>query len=85
MPKAISFSQHAFDSMRRRGAVEVEVEQAINESAWSKAKQGRFECIKDFPYNEYWNGKLYKTKRVVPIFKEENAIVVVITVYVFYF
>lgn len=36
-------------------------------------------------YNEAWHGKLYATKQIVPVFKDENEAIVVITVYVFYF
>ena len=49
------------------------------------AKGDRFECAKNFPYNEFWNKKFYETKQVVPVFREEGNSIVVITVYVFYF
>jgi len=84
-PKPIRFSRHAVENMRRRGTTAVEVSQTITEASWVPARAGRFECVKDFLYNDYWNGKLYRTKQVVPIFKEEGNNIVVITVYVFYF
>jgi len=87
-PKPIRFSRHAVENMQRRGTTEAEVSQTVNEAAWMPAKSDRFECARDFPYNGYWNGKFYKTKQIVPIFKKENDTndtIVVITAYVFYF
>ena len=46
---------------------------------------GRFECQKDFPYRQEWNGKIFATKRVRPIFVEEPKEIVVVTVYTYYF
>jgi hypothetical protein len=34
-----------------------------------------------FPYDKEWNGKVYVTKRVRPVFVEEAAEIVVVTVY----
>ncbi len=39
----------------------------------------------NFTYNGIWHDKRYKTKQVVPVFKDETEAIVVITVYVFYF
>jgi len=43
------------------------------------------ECRKDFPFKAEWNGKLYATKQVRPIFADEEHLIVVITVYTYYF
>ena len=43
------------------------------------------ECRKDFPYNATWNGKPYRTKQVRPVFVEEIAEILVVTVYTYYF
>ena len=85
MPKPIRFSHHALENMQKRGTTEAEVNRAIAEASWVPAKAGRFECIKDFTYNDFWNKKFYGTKQVIPVFREENDSIVVITVYVFYF
>ncbi len=39
----------------------------------------------DFPYHNEWNGKMYETKQVRPVFVDEPDELVVITVYTYYF
>lgn len=85
MPKPIIFSLHAVEKMQKRGTTEAEVNQTITEASWVPAKAGRFECVKNFPYNSFWNEKFYATKQVVPVFREESDSIIVVTVYVFYF
>ena len=81
----ISFSHHAKDSMRRRGATETEVEETIQNTSWVQAKQNRWEAKRDFPFNQEWNNKYYQIKQVNPVFIVEGEMVVIVTVYVFYF
>lgn len=81
----VTFSSHAKDSMRKRGAEMDEVLKAIQQAEWKEAKKGRFEAKLDFPYNKDWNKKRYLTKQVNPVFVMEADSIVVITVYVFYF
>ena len=83
--KSVIFSAHARDQMRYRGATEAEVIDAINETEWSTAALGRLECEKDFPYNGEWNGEHYQTKKVRPIFVDEESVIVIVTVYAYYF
>jgi hypothetical protein len=71
--------------MSKRGFTVAEVEEAIRTSPWGTAELGRLECRKDFPYGKEWNGKVYSTKQVRPVFVEEAAEIVVITVYTYYF
>jgi hypothetical protein len=71
--------------MRRRGFTVAEVEEVIRTAAWQPAELGRLECRKDFAYGKEWNGKLYTTKQVRPIFVEEASEIVVVTVYTYYF
>ena len=49
------------------------------------AELGRLDCRKNFPYGKEWNGKVYATKQVRPIFVEEARELVVITVYTYDF
>jgi len=81
----VTFSSHAKDSMRKRGADADEVLKVIQQVKWIEAKQGRFEAKLDFPYNKVWNKKHYSTKQVNPVFIIEEQTIIVITVYVFYF
>lgn len=67
-----------------RGATAGEVETTIRTTQWQQAESGRLECRRDFVFGREWNGVLYSTKRVRPIFVEEPSEIVVVTVYVYY-
>ena len=45
----------------------------------------RLECRKNYAYDKDWNGKLYVTKQVRPIFVDEPDEIVVVTIYSYYF
>src|ERR1035438_2904040 len=47
------------------------------------APQGRQETSKEFAHGRDWNGPIYATKRVRPIFVETPTEIVVITVYTY--
>jgi hypothetical protein len=84
-PKPIRMSGHARDQLRFRGATEAEVVDAIRTCPWRRSELGRMDCRKDLSFNAEWNGKVYGTKQVRPIFVEEADEIVVVTVYVYYF
>ena len=71
--------------MSKRGFTIAEVEEAIRTMPWQAAELGRLDCRKDFAYGKEWNGKVYATKQVRPVFVEEAMEVVVVTVYTYYF
>ena len=83
--KPIRLSAHALGYLRTRGFTAAEVEAAIRTSPWQPAELGRLECRKDFPYGRDWNGKSYAIKQVRPVFVDEAAEIVVVTVYTYYF
>jgi hypothetical protein len=83
--KPIRLSDHARGYLARRGFTETEVCEAVRTSPWQPAQRGRQEAIKDFPYQALWNGTFYTTKRVRPIFVEDPAEIVVVTVYTYFF
>ncbi|QSJ17232.1 DUF4258 domain-containing protein [Nostoc sp. UHCC 0702] len=83
--KPIRLSQHALGYITKRGFTTTEVEEAIRSSPWGEAEENRLQCQKDFPFGQEWNGKVYATKRIRPIFIEKTTEIVVITVYTFYF
>ena len=83
--KPIRLSDHAVRYCVKRGFSVAEVEEAIRTTHWRPAELGRLECEKDFAYGGEWNRKTYKTKRVRPVFVEEPAEIVVVTVYTYYF
>jgi len=82
--KPIRLSRHARDRLSFRGATASEVVQAIRTSQWQQAESGRLECRRDFVFASEWNGVFYRLKQVRPIFVDEPAEIVVVTVYVYY-
>ena len=83
--KPIRLSKHALGYAAKRGFAVAEVEAAIRTCAWGAAELGRLTCRKDFPYGQAWNGRVYPTKQVRPVFVDEAKEIVVITVYTYYF
>ena len=83
--KRIRLSAHAWGHISRRGFSEEEVYETIRTAPWEPGRRGRMECRKDFPYGRDWNGRIYGTKQVRPIFVEEDEEIVVVTVYTYYF
>jgi len=82
--KEIYFTAHALANIPKRGFTREEVIECIRTEKWEAAEIGKSECRKNFVYNKEWNGKLYATKQVRPIFADEEKIIV-ITVYTYYF
>ena len=81
--KPIRLSKRASDYAKKRGFTLAEVEEAIRTSSGRTAELGRLDCRKDFAYGKEWNGRIYATKQVRPVFVEEASEIVVITVYYF--
>ena len=82
--KPIRLSRHARENMVFRGATEEEIVEAIRQAEWLPAARGRFDCRKEFPFGRAWNGRGYASKQVRPVFVDEPAEIVVVTVYVYY-
>jgi hypothetical protein len=83
--KPIRLSEHALRYTSKRGFTIPEIEETIRTSPWMPVELGRLGCRRNFPYGKEWNGKVYATKQVRPIFVEEVGEIVVITVYTYYF
>ncbi|MGR3311121.1 MAG: DUF4258 domain-containing protein [Candidatus Brocadiales bacterium] len=83
--KPIRFSAHALSYTVKRGFTVAEVEEAIRNSSWEPSELGRIQCYKNFLFGREWNGKVYATKQIRPIFVEEADKIVVVTVYTYYF
>lgn len=83
--KPVRLSGHARLQATRRGTTAAEVEETIRSQTWISANRGRFECRGDISFGGEWNGKPYETRQVRPIFVEEATVIVVITVYVYYY
>ena len=82
--KPIRLSQHAQEQLRYRGTTAEEITEAIHTTKWQPAELDRVECRKTLAYGRDWNGTVYPTKQVRPIFVEEAHEIVVVTVYVYY-
>jgi len=82
--KPVRLSRHAAANLVARGASEEEVVAAISTAPWTAAERGRLECRRALPYGREWNGRLYATKEVRPIFVDEPGEIVVVTVYVYF-
>lgn len=80
----IRFSRHVIGYMEKRGFTREEAELAIATQRWYPAQRNKLECRMEIPFEGFWNGKRYCFKRVRPIFVEEEAAIVVITVYTYY-
>ena len=83
--KPIRLSNHASRYMSKRGFTIIEVEETIRTAPWQPTELGRLDCRKDFSFDKEWNGKVFSTKQVRPIFVEEAGEIVVVTVYTYYF
>lgn len=83
--KPIRLSKHALGYVLSRGFTVEEVENAIRTCPWQPTELGRLDCRKDFPFGQDWNGRVYATKQVRPVFVDEENEIVVITVYTYYF
>jgi polyisoprenoid-binding protein YceI len=83
--KPIRLSGHAKGQLLYRGVTEAEVIETILTAEWHSAELDRREARKNFPFANEWNRKYYQIKQVRPIFVEEDAEIVVITVYSYFF
>lgn len=82
--KPIRLTTQARGYLTRRGFTVAEVSEAIRTGVWQPAAQGRQQTSKEFAYGQTWNGMVYATKRVRPVFVEEATEIVVVTVYTYY-
>jgi len=71
--------------MQERGARRNEVIETIRTSEKLPVKENRHAYRKNFQFNKRWGKKFYRIKQVMPIVKEGQNKIIVITVYTFYF
>jgi hypothetical protein len=83
--KPIRFSRHASEQMIERGASEAEVIGAVRDGEQIPAKLGRQGYRRNYPYGSTWGGRTYAIKQVLAIVAEEPEVLIVVTVYTFYF
>ncbi len=83
--KAIQFSKHALEQMAERGADEGQVIETIQIGETVPAKKGRQGFRKNFQYDRLWGGHTYAIQQILVIVAEEVDVLIVVTVYTFYF
>ena len=83
--KLIRFSRHSLEQMRERGASKDEVIKSIRAGEVVPAKRGRLGFRKNFQYDQPWGGRNYAMKQVLALVAEKESVLVVVTVYTFYF
>lgn len=71
--------------MQLRNVKKLEVMETIRTGEEIAVKKGRRGYRKNFQYNDYWCGRFYHIKQVMPIILEERNQMIVVTVYAFYF
>ena len=79
--KPIRLPDHALRYAAKHGFSVEEVSEAIMGMPWSRAEygEGRMQCSKEFSFGQDWNRRTYKTRRVRPVFVEEETEFVVVT------
>jgi hypothetical protein len=82
---AIRFHPHAQERMAERGATEDEVSSAINHGEKFPAKYGRTGFRRNFPFDNQWRGRYFRTKQVEAYAVQEDFDWLVITVITRYF
>ena len=85
MTKKIEFSEHALGRLPERGVTRDEVETTINAGERLSAKSHRLAFRKNFPFAAKWKNRYYEIKQILVIAVEEDNVLVVVTVYSFYF
>jgi hypothetical protein len=85
MAKPVRFSRHALEQMAERGATQDEVLEAIRSGEQVPAKRSRQGYRKNFQYERLWGGRYYSIKQVLALVADEPEMLVVVTVYTFYF
>jgi len=85
LEKRIVITKHAREKMADRGVSEEEIREAIMIGRREPAQRGLFQYRLNTEYHQFWGGKYYGMKQVMPIVAEEKDRYVVVTVYSYYF
>jgi hypothetical protein len=83
--KPIVFTAHARTCMHERGAREEDVREALRIGQREPAQRGLIQFRLNLEFKREWDGRYYGVQQVLPVVGEEEARLVVVTVYTFYF
>lgn len=75
---------HAKDRAAERGATEAEVIATVREGEQFPAKYGRTGFRRNFPFDDVWLGRSYRTKQVEAFAVEEDGWLVITVVVRYY-
>ncbi|MBI1876710.1 MAG: hypothetical protein HYR94_00445 [Chloroflexi bacterium] len=81
----VRFHPHALERLAERGATEDEVEVTVEQGEQFPAKFGRAGFRRNFPFDDEWHDRYYRTKQVEAFAVREGADWLVITVITRYF
>lgn len=81
--KPVHFTRHARTRIVERLTTETEIVEAIRQSPWRPAEEGRQRASKWYPFRREHRGTFYAGKDVEPVFVEAPDRIVVVTVYVY--
>jgi len=81
----VRFHPHARERMRERGATEDEVRATVEQGEQFPARFGRTGFRRNFPFDNEWRGRYYRTKQVEAYAVQEGNYWLVITVVTRYF
>jgi len=82
---SVRFHPHALGRMEERGATEEEVRATIEQGERFPAKFGRTGFRRNFPFDDEWRGRYYRTKQVEAFAVQEGPDWLAITVITRYF
>lgn len=85
MMKPIVFTHHARQRMKDRGTDEERVIEAIRGGEQEPTCSGRVMCRLNLEFKRKWDEVYHPIQQVAPVIVEEDARIVVITVYTYYF
>jgi hypothetical protein len=80
----IRLHPHAKGRAAERGATEAEVIATVREGELFSAKYGRRGFRRNFPFDDLWQGRSYKTKQVEAFAVEEDGWLVITVVVRYY-
>jgi len=81
----VRFHPHARERMRERGATEDEVRATVEQGEHFPARFGRTGFRRNFPFDNEWRGRYYRTKQVEAYAVRESTYWLVVTVVTRYF
>jgi len=81
----VRFHPHAQERMRERGATEDEVRATVEQGEQFPARFGRTGFRRNFPFDNEWRGRYYRTKQVEAYAVREGTYWLVVTVVTRYF